>query len=165
MQLIPNLLYYNRLNAINFYVECNGIKSSIYKIKAGVPQGCILSPVLFSIYFSDISNEINIPHALYADDLSIWDADTKKIKVQESLQDNINKISNFCSKWCLKLNKTKSSYTSFTNAGKRNAYEKLHSLDLKLYNSKIPLEPYSKFLGITFDPKLSFNKEAVCITE
>ncbi len=38
-------------------------------------------------------------------------------------------------------------------------------VDLKLYNSKISLEPYPKFLGITFDPNLSFNKEAVCIME
>ncbi len=46
---------------------------------------------------------------------------------------------------------------------KKYIYEKLYSLNLKLYNSKIPLEPYQKFLGTTFDPKLSFNKEAECI--
>jgi hypothetical protein len=92
-----------------FYVECNNQKSNIYDIKAGVPQGCILSPTLFSIYFSDISDKIQSPHAIYADDLSIWESETKLKHIESRLQNSINNIDEFCNKWCLKINSKKTS--------------------------------------------------------
>jgi hypothetical protein len=46
-----------------------------YLINIKLKQGCKLSPILFSIYFSDISEVINSNKSIYADDLSIWSAD------------------------------------------------------------------------------------------
>ncbi len=63
----------------------------------------------------------------------------------------------FCQSWCLSLNISKTTYTIFTTAGKRKSYEKIYSLDLKVNNNPIRLESAPKFLGIAFDPKLSFK--------
>jgi hypothetical protein len=54
-------------------VIVNSILSTIFNIETGVPQGGVLSPVLFSIYINDIlmsqdNNKIN--SNLFADDLA-----------------------------------------------------------------------------------------------
>jgi len=94
----------------------NNCRSNKYKIRAGVPQGCILSPILFSIFFSDISEHILSDKAIYADDLSIWKSAKNLKEIEAKLQQDINKIHDFCQTWCLNINVNKTSYTFFTNA-------------------------------------------------
>lgn len=148
----------NFLKDRKFAIVFNGVTSTIFTIKAGVPQGCIISPVLFSIYISDISKCINGDHGLYADDISNWANGHNKKEIAIVLQQQIDNIHEYCQKWCLKLNDNKTTYTIFTPAGKRKEYESKYAIDLKLNNTPIQLEPHPKFLGITFDPKMSMNQ-------
>jgi hypothetical protein len=72
---LPNYLLYwihEFIKSRTFYVQINDCFSKKCDITAGVPQGFILSPILFSIYFSHISEEIDYEKALCADDLAIW---------------------------------------------------------------------------------------------
>ena len=55
-------------------------------------------------------------------------------------------------------NSLKSCYTVFTNAGKRKNYEKTYSMNLNYNNTKINVDANPKFLGIVFDPKLSYKE-------
>jgi hypothetical protein len=55
-----------------FSVKIQGNLSKKYKIFAGVPQGAVLSPILFAIYINDIPrrNTKNSNYSLlFADDL------------------------------------------------------------------------------------------------
>ena len=53
-------------------VVLNGQHSSWADIKAGVPQGSVLGPLLFLIYFNDLSNGLNSNVKLFADDTSLF---------------------------------------------------------------------------------------------
>lgn len=54
------------------YVVVNGFKSQNMILNTGVPQGCVLSPILFSIYTNNItSNNSDISLFKYADDMAL----------------------------------------------------------------------------------------------
>jgi hypothetical protein len=123
-----------------FYVRYNEDSSTIYRIKAGVPQGCIISPILFSIYISDISKKLSKTHGLFADDISLWKANRNIQNLEKDLQKEVNNVESYCHEWCLSINIAKTTYTVFTTAGKRKSYEKKYSMNLEINNKKIILD-------------------------
>ena len=130
----------NFLTNRSFYVQYNQEKSTKYEIRAGVPQGCIISPILFSIYISDISKELSDTHGLFADDISVWKSNKNLNYLEKLLQKEIDKVAQFCQSWCLSVNIAKTTYTVFTTAVKRNTYDKKYTLQLKLSNRQVVLE-------------------------
>jgi len=54
-----------------FTVKLNNSYSVYHKIKAGLPQGSDLSPILYNIYTSDIPKTNHTTLAIYADDTAI----------------------------------------------------------------------------------------------
>ena len=53
-------------------VVLNGQYSSWTSIEAGVPQGSILGPLLFSIYINNLSDDLTTNVKLFADDTSLF---------------------------------------------------------------------------------------------
>ena len=49
-------------------VVVNGVKSDWAPVLSGVPLGTVLDPLLFSLYLSDISSDIESEIRLFADD-------------------------------------------------------------------------------------------------
>jgi hypothetical protein len=151
-----------------FFVNINNIHSLLHEIQCGVPQGSTISPTLFSIYITDIdSNKLTnlIKIALYADDLCIWVSSHNLKNIETTLQQAINTVAEFFHTWCLPVNVEKTSYSIFTTAVHRQSYNKIYSLNLKINNAPISIDPYPKLLGITPDPKLSFTQHVQNIIE
>jgi hypothetical protein len=65
----------NYLTGRTFQVRTGKILSTIRLIFAGVPQGSVLGPILFIIYFNSLTRAITIPRGpsqgYFADDLAI----------------------------------------------------------------------------------------------
>ena len=72
-------------------VVVNGVKSDWAPVVSGVPQGTVLGPLLFSLYFNDISADIESEIRLFADDCVCY-REIKEIEDTVKLQNNIDRL-------------------------------------------------------------------------
>ena len=67
-------------------VVVDGIKSEILDVKAGIPQGSRLGPLLFIIYMNDIINDIESDILIFADDTSLFATGSDPVETTDILK-------------------------------------------------------------------------------
>ena len=129
--------------------------SSYLPLVDGLPQGSALSCTLFLIYLSDISNAVKTESRLaFADDLIIWHSDRDAERATTVLNSDLRHLSDYCKRWKLLVNPTKSIYATFSQS---SAVNKAH---LEVLLNEVPLirDENPKYLGLTLDPRLLLTK-------
>ena len=96
-----------------FSVRQGTSTSPYFPILAGVPQGSDLSPDLFNIFTSDFPTTVNTTIATYADDTAILTSDTDPDIASSSLQNHLDLISTWTTRWRVKINPEKSFHVPF----------------------------------------------------
>jgi hypothetical protein len=100
----------NLIRLINSYlsnrksrVSVEGKLSTPRKTQAGVTQGSVLAPTLYSLYINDIPQIPGFHLALFADDTCIYATDCKESYVLRKLQCGLNAMEAWCECWNIKL--------------------------------------------------------------
>lgn len=124
-----------------FQVHYSSAYSSIVGIKAGVPQGIILSPVLYNIHFSDQSITSNTLVADNADKVII-STSTDSLIVSNNIQNNFSLLEHWYRNWRFKVNQTKLTHTTFV-------LKLVQCPNVFLYGSQILSSPTVKYLELT----------------
>lgn len=137
----------------SFRVCIGNSLSSNKSIPAGVPQGSILSPFLYSIYTSDIKKPKNSKVALYADDTALIVNGKLTSAIIKRLNSAIKTVNKFYRKWKINLNLEKSQAIifPFNKSPKRKPKS-----SIIVNNSAINFSNEVTYLGITLDSKLTF---------
>ena len=136
-----------------FQVSIGSFKSTIQEQEMGVPQGSVLSVTLFNIKINSITQYITSgPQcSLYVDDFLISYKSAYMPSIERHLQHSLNKLQVWADENGFKFSTTKTVAVHFCN--KRVPHP---DPDLYLCDTKIPIVPSTKFLGLIFDRKLSF---------
>lgn len=88
-------------------VVVKGEQSDYLDVSAGVPQGSVLGPLLFLVYINDIITDIDSTIKLFADDTSMYSFVSDLNEQTETLNSDLNKISQWANKWKVNFNQTK----------------------------------------------------------
>ena len=72
-------------------VVVEGRSSSVTRVTSGVPQGTVLGPVMFLLYISDISDNVNSCIKIYVDDTKASQT-VKNSEDVETMQEDLNKL-------------------------------------------------------------------------
>ena len=108
-------------------VDVNDSLTDWFDVESGVKQGCILSPTLFAMYIDDLVHNINaknvwitcgeckISTLLYADDIVLIAPN------EADLQNLINVVQEWCSKWQMRLNLDKTKVVHFRKKQRSNS--------------------------------------------
>ena len=98
-------------------VMINGTLSKRVRMKQGLPQGSVLSPLLFLLYINDIGKDIpeDTDHNLFADDASLVAMDTKLVAANKKLQAAVSAVEQWSVENKLDLNIGKSCTLFFSS--------------------------------------------------
>jgi len=135
-------------------VELEGVKSSITKLKHGIPQGSIFGPLLFLIYINDLSNALQNPTTLFTDDICLLISDNNTEILVTKWNDDLANVSEWILANRLTLNphKTKILILPF-----KMKYPVSLNFKLTLDNTNINMLHSVKYLGVLLESSLNFS--------
>ena len=111
--LLQWFTYY--LNSKKQRVVLPGVFSHWTDLKAGVPQGSLLGPLLFLIYINDIVRNINSSIRLFADDTSLHIIVENTIQAATVLNSDLSQIYTWVSNWLVTFNQSKTELLLFSS--------------------------------------------------
>eukprot|EP00732_Lithocolla_globosa_P002453 Lithocolla_globosa_v1_NODE_1612_length_2444_cov_4.514417.p1 type:complete len:535 gc:universal NODE_1612_length_2444_cov_4.514417:2019-415(-) len=141
-------------------IRLNGMLTEWFPIENGVKQGCLLSPLLFSLYINDLISLLNdskrgihidnterICCLFYADDIVLI------AETADDLQELLNISHSWCQKWRMFINKKKTNVVHFRPKGSSH-------IETDFFFGPLTLEfkPEYIYLGILLSEHLDLEK-------
>lgn len=134
-------------------VLVHGELSDEFEVQAGVPQGSVLSPILYASYIDGLHEQLRqagvgvlvfgrlVPLLMYADDICVLASDAA------SLEQALRIIEDYARRWRFKINHGKSNVVVF---GSKKARAEAEAHYWLLAGEPIPVSSSYKYLGLDF---------------
>ncbi len=147
-QVVKDFLY-NR----SFQVAINNTLSKPFKQQIGVPQGSVISPLLFILFLNDLPNCLpdNVECALYADDIALWITGTDFQEMENTMNQALRKLGKYFDEWHLVPNVQKTHTCLFS------LRHNPPSPSLTLNNQPIAHKNEVIYLGVTLHKKMQWR--------
>jgi hypothetical protein len=127
-----------------------GEKSQFQTVRAGVPQGSVIGPLLFLVYINDIVDNVNSTIKLFADDtslsLALGNPDTRA----DLLNRDLENISDWALKWKVIFNEAKTKVINYAR-GTDQCYA------LRFGNAELCTTTHHKHLGTILQNNLKWD--------
>ena len=138
-------------------VIVNGAEYKCHNVTSGIPQGSVLSHMLFVIYINDMPEMVESSTYLVADDTKIF-REIQEENDEKMLQADLDSLQNLSDTWLLKFHPNKCKVMSVANKCVDKGTKHYYLYDNE--GNKIELEQSDgeKDIGVLVDETLSFNK-------
>ena len=142
-------------------VRLDGVNGSSLKLQQGVPQGSVLSPLLFLFYINGIRDAA--PEgtfiSMYTDDIAVWSQHKDRVIAQEAVQRSVNNFGAWSEEHRLMLNPSKCEVAIFST----DPAETKWSPSIQLNGQAFSFNRTRTFLGVMYDWTLSFHPQAEAV--
>ena len=136
-------------------VVVNGVEGRDRLFRQGVPQGAVLSPLLFLVYINDLTvtwpAEVRV--SLFADDIAVWARANSVSAATQKVQLAADRIAEWSEEWLMTISVEKCETAVF-------------SMDLKdaeaeprvlVHGCELSVVKNPTFLGVVYDRRLTFS--------
>ncbi|MES9993744.1 MAG: reverse transcriptase domain-containing protein, partial [Candidatus Thiodiazotropha sp.] len=137
-----------------------GAVSDWTSLRAGVPQGSILGPLLFLMFINDIVNDIGSNIRLFADDTSLFIIVDDPMTAAGCINTDLGKISAWASTWLVTFNPSKTESLLFS----RKLNKPFHP-PIFMQNHQITEVDSHKHLGLYFSNDCTWHQHINYITQ
>jgi hypothetical protein len=124
--------------------------TKLHPIHAGVPQGSILGPILYTIFTADLPEAEQTHNATYADDTAILASHEDPLVATSNLQTHLHRLEHWLQQWRICANESKSTQITFTL--RRDDCPPVY-----LNGRPIPQNNAVKYLGLHLDRRLTWR--------
>jgi hypothetical protein len=138
----------------------NSCISSPRPVHAGVPQGSVISPVLFNSYVSDFPQSAPLITS-YADDFTAAAGAVRIADASAVLSSHSSDVAAWARRKGLSVSIPKSHTTLFTS----DTHQSQTDPHVSWEGSNLPLCRTPKILGVTFDPHFTFSPHIAAICQ
>ena len=153
-KILPHT-YYSILKSYltkrQFMVKYLDATTTTFPIEAGIPQGSVLGPLLFSIYTADLPISTDMTIATFADDTALLASHANLIIASSTLQRGLDFMEQWFHKWGFKINEKKSTHVTFT-------LRKQTCPQVTINNITVPNNDTVRYLGMTLDRRLTWKQ-------
>lgn len=136
-------------------VSSGKVLSSPRHVRAGVPQGAVLSPTLFNLFLHDIVMNFEALLAQFADDTALLATSHSTEALTKKLEKAAAKLTKYFKTWRIRVNGLKSEALLFT---KKTALRHKPRRKLKVDGAKVAWGDSLKYLGMVLDKRLTYGK-------
>jgi hypothetical protein len=140
------------LRSRTFEASFQTATSSRRDMRAGVAQGGLISPILFSLYVNDMRpHSHHVELALYADDTAVIATSRNPTLLVSYLQTYLNDLQRWLSEWRIATNVSKSTAIILARAGRRF----IQPRPARLFGEPIKWVDRTRYLVVTLDTRLT----------
>ena len=139
--------------------------SKTYKMRQGLPQGSVLSPILFLFYINECADRLSalveedgspsITCSLFADDVSILGTHRDRLEAQKKAQAAVDVVVEWSKEAKLMLNAGKSESSFFSTYTMESNWEP----DITIEGERVPYKQFPRLLGVILDCTLSYSQQ------